>query len=88
MKIKYYKAKEIQKLIQYLIEDDDQLDLVDHDFELQRCLRKRHINQINKKLQESNCSFKIISCKYSIPHGEQLTYKTPYFVYTENINNY
>lgn len=88
MKIKYYKAKEIQKLIQYLIEDDDKLDLVDHDFELQRCLRKRHITQINKKLQESNCSFRIISCKYSIPGGEQSTYKTPYFVHTENINNY
>ena len=88
MKIKYYKAKEIQKLIQYLIEDDDQLYLVDYDFELQRCLRKRHITQINKKLQESNCSFRIISCKYSIPGGEQSTYKTPYFVHTENINNY
>lgn len=85
MKIKYYKKQDIQKLITYLIEDDDQLDLVDHDFELQRCLRKRHIKQINKKLQESNCSFKIISCKYSIPGGEQSTYKTPYFVYTENI---
>lgn len=88
MKIKYYKAKEIQKLIQYLIEDDDQLYLFDYDFELQRCLRKRHITQINKKLQESNCSFRIISCKYSIPGGEQSTYKTPYFVHTENINNY
>lgn len=85
MKIKYYKKQDIQKLITYLIEDDDQLDLVDHDFELQRCLRKRHITQINKKLQESNCSFRIISCKYSIPGGEQSTYKTPYFVYTENI---
>ena len=81
--MRYYRTNEIAKLIEYLIEDDETL--IDHDFELQHPLRKRHIKQINKALHNNNCSFRIISCKHSIPYGECSTYKTPYFVYTINV---
>lgn len=81
--MRFYRADEISKLIQYLIEDDEML--VDHDFELRHPLRVRHIKQINKQLENNGCGFRIISCKHSIPYGECSTYKTPYFVYTRNV---
>lgn len=84
--MRYKNREEIQKLIKQLLEDQEIHDtLVDHDFELSKGLRPRHIKQINKVLEQNKTSYRIVCCNYSLPYGQNKTYKTPYFVNTTNM---
>ncbi len=84
--MKYKNKQEVQELIKQLLDDQEIHDtLIDHDFELSKGLRPRHIKQINKVLQENKICFKLIDCKYSLPYGCDRNYKTPYFVITESV---
>ena len=84
--MKYKNKQEVQKWIKQLLDDQEIHDtLVDHDFELSKCLRPRHIKQINKVLQKQQTGYRLLSCRYSLPYNCNKTYKTPYLVNTESV---
>ena len=84
--MKYKNKQEVQKLIKQLLDDQQIHDiLTDHDFELSKCLRPRHIKQINKVLEQNKTGYRLLNCKYSLPYGCNKTYKTPYYVNTETV---
>lgn len=84
--MKYKNKQEVQKLIKQLLDDQEIHDiLIDHDFELSKCLRSRHIKQINKVLQKEQAGYRLLNCRYSLPYNCNKTYKTPYFVNTESV---
>lgn len=84
--MKYKNKQEVQKLIKQLLDDQQIHDiLTDHDFELSKCLRPRHIKQINKVLEQNKAGYRLLNCKYCLPYGCNKTYKTPYFVNTETV---
>lgn len=84
--MKYKNKQEVQKLIKQLLDDQEIHDtLIDHDFELCKCLRARHIKQINKVLQKQRAGYRLLSCRYSLPYNCNKTYKTPYLVNTESV---
>lgn len=84
--MKYKNKKEVQNLIKQLLDDQEIHDtLIDHDFELSKGLRDRHIKQINKVLEQNKAGYRLLNCKYSLPYGCNKTYKTPYFVNTEMV---
>lgn len=83
----YKNKQEVQKLIKQLLDDQEIHDiLIDHDFELSKCLRPRHIKQINKVLEQNKTGYRLLNCRYSLPYNCNKTYKTPYFVNTESVN--
>lgn len=72
-------------LLQQLLSDPEKNNgLIDHDFELPRGLTVEQIDYLNKQLK-GHVVYRIKSCEYSIPYGEDENYETPYFVYTENV---
>ena len=84
--MKYKNKKEVQKLIKQLLDDQEIHDtLIDHDFELSKDLRDRHVKQINKVLEQNKAGYRLLNCKYCLPYGCNKTYKTPYFVNTETV---
>lgn len=84
--MKYKNKQEVQKLIKQLLDDQEiHHTLIDHDFELSKCLRQRHIKQINRVLQKEQAGYRLLKCRYSLPYNCNKTYKTPYFVSTEVI---
>ena len=84
--MKYKNKQEVQKLIKQLLDDQEIHDtLIDHDFELSKGLRSRHIKQINKVLQKEQAGYRLLNCRYSLPYNCNKTYKTPYSVNTESV---
>ena len=84
--MKYKNKQEVQELIKQLLDDQEIHDtLIDHDFELSKGLRPRHIKQINKVLQKERAGYRLLNCRYSLPYNCNKTYKTPYFVNTESV---
>ena len=74
--MKYKDKQEVQELIKQLLDDQEIHDtLIDHDFELSEGLRPRHIKQINKVLQKEQAGYRLLNCKYSLPHNCNKTYK-------------
>lgn len=85
--MKYKNKQEVQKLIKQLLDDQEIHDsLIDHDFELSKCLRPRQIKQINKVLQKEQAGYRLLNCRYSLPYNCNKTYKTPYLVNTESVD--